>query len=116
MAVTLVAITFSPLNQYNHFLMKILFCSKSFPIYGGVERWLAQLLSGLQQRGYEVILALAKGHRFHDPSRYIATYPELSTIPLRILDGTSGVARGRWHAIESLIRKERPDVVVPVML
>ncbi len=86
--------------------MKVLFCSKTYPIYGGVERWLAQLLPGLQQRGFEVVLALAKGHRFHDPS----------TMRVQLLDGTSGIVAGRRHAIESLLRREQPDIVVPVML
>ena len=96
--------------------MKILFCSKTYPVYGGVERWLAELLPGLQRRGFEIVLALAKGYRFHDPHGYLATYPELSKIPVHFLDGTSGVAQGRRRAIESLIHKERPDIVVPVML
>jgi glycosyltransferase involved in cell wall biosynthesis len=96
--------------------MKVLFCSKTSPIGGGVERWLAQLLPGLQQRGHEIVLALARGHCFHNPEKYLATYPELSTTPIRILDGTSGVAEGRRRAVESLLQREQPDIVVPVQL
>jgi glycosyltransferase involved in cell wall biosynthesis len=93
--------------------MRILFLAKSTPVFGGVERWLADLAAGLLRNGHECIVALAKGSRFHDPKRYQAAYPELETITL---DGTTGSADGRRLAVRRALRRIQPDAVIPVML
>ena len=93
--------------------MKVLFLSKSHPVYGGVERWLFDLVLCLERRGVECIVALAKGSRFHDSGRYARVYDGMSVVEL---DGSSGSAPDRCLAVERALRAEKPDVVVPVML
>ena len=92
---------------------KILFLTKSIPVYGGVERWLADLVYGLERQGYKCLVALAKGNVFHNPDVYRAAYPELKT---HDLDCMTGSQVGREMAIEKILKKYQPNYVVPVML
>lgn len=96
--------------------MKVLFLSKSFPIHGGVERWLDDLCSGLGDYGVEPVLALAKGLRFHLPARYLEAHPDLADVPTYEIDGMSGIEAGRRLSAEKIITAVEPAVVVPVLL
>jgi len=96
--------------------MKILFISKSFPVHGGVERWLKDLILGLISSGIDVDLALADGQRFHHAQDYIDAYPELSGLDIHLIDGKLGLPRQRRQFISKLIVKLKPDIVVPVLL
>ncbi len=93
--------------------MRVLFLSKSAPIIGGVESWLDDLACGLAERGHSCDVALAHGMRFHDPQRYAALHPRLRW---EALDGRRGSPAARRLAVRSMLRSQRPDVVVPVML
>lgn len=93
--------------------MKVLFLTKSSPVYGGVERWLDDLHSGLAKRGHEVTVALAQGRNFHDPERYHAAYPDLNVVKL---DGRTGTQVGREMAVRKCLKQVDPDIVIPVML
>lgn len=93
--------------------MRILFLAKSYPIFGGVERWLADIAKSLPVHGYDCIVGLAKGQQFHLPANYRTAYPALEYIEM---DGTSGAADGRRLAVADTIKRTRPDVVIPVML
>ena len=93
-------------------MMRLLFCSKSYPIFGGVERWLSDLCKHLPGYGYETIIALEQGSRFNNARAYHSAYPHLNVVTMKSLTGT---AVGRRLAAESVIRKVKPDIVIPVL-
>lgn len=94
-------------------LARVLFLSKSTPVFGGVERWLADLSAGLERLGHQCTTALALGKTFHDPAKYREAYPELRTTEL---DGLTGSKIGRHKAVSGCLSRLSPDVVIPVML
>ncbi len=96
--------------------MRILFLSQSCAIYGGVERWLADLCIGLKRTGLTPIIVLAKGSQYHRPSKYLSAYPELSQIEVREADASSGINSERVALLERVIKDIRPDIVIPVLL
>lgn len=96
--------------------MKILFVAKSFPIHGGVESWLDDLIEGLSARGHEVVVVLTQGFRFHDPERYRTAHPVLGRCRVRTAEAIPGLAVRRQRALREAIAAEAPDVVVPVMV
>ena len=93
--------------------MRILFLTKSAPVIGGVEQWLDDLVIGLRERGFECLVGLAQGAKYHNPEAYMAQHPVL---PVTMLDGRTGSPAGRRLAVARAIEKFRPDVIVPVML
>ena len=95
---------------------RVLFLAKSWPVYGGVERWLVDLVVGLDLLGYECTLALAEGNRFHQPQSFFLAYPELANVRVVHLDGTSGSPTGNRLAVARLLHETQPDVVLPVLL
>lgn len=94
--------------------MKVLFLCKSFPVFGGVERWLTDMVVGLRMRGVDAQVALAKGRRFHDPHLFAKLHPGLS--PHYTLDGTTGCRSERVESVRKIIRAVKPDIVVPVLM
>lgn len=94
-------------------MKRVLFLTQTCTPVGGVQRWIDLLSSGLGEHGWETIVGLAWGLRFHDPWRFRAAHPGLRTI---LLDGRSGTKAGRLLAIQQAIARCRPDVVVPVGL
>ncbi|HUP61198.1 MAG TPA: glycosyltransferase family 4 protein [Thermoanaerobaculia bacterium] len=90
--------------------MKRLFiCTPAHATQGGVERILEALAQGLPQRGYDVLFGLAKGARFHDPSRFRAALPSIRGVDI---DGSSGTGYGRRRALRRAIVDADPDVVL----
>lgn len=71
------------------------------------------LAANLPDHGYEVLFALARGSRFHDPDRFRAEYPRIKSIEI---DGTSGSARGRRRSLRLVIERCDPDVVLMARL
>jgi len=101
------------LQTSNSDSLKILFLAKSSPVYGGVERWLADLISGLESYGHVCVVALARGPIFHDPCAYRKAYPSLRTVEL---DGLTGSPVGRQMSVKKALLQEKPDIVMPIML
>ena len=93
--------------------MTILFLTKSFPIYGGVERFIADLASGLRDRGHSCRVGLANGRNFHNARNYARAYPELDWFAL---ESQTGSPIGRRMAIAKALITQRPDIVVPLRL
>lgn len=89
--------------------MKLLICTPTASLQGGVERILEALARGLPPRGIEVIFALARGARFHDPDRFRAAFPFIKSADV---DGTSGTAYGRRAALKRVVAEVDPDVVL----
>ncbi len=94
-------------------MKRVLFCTQTSAPVGGVQTRLDRLAQGLPRRGWDVVVALARGCRYHDPDAFRRAHPGLPSIEL---DGTSGTHDGRFLAVERAIRRTRPDVVVPVTL
>lgn len=88
---------------------KLLICSPSAAVRGGVETIISDLCRGLPALGWEPLLGLGKGSRFNDVSAYRAAYRDL---PILEMDGTSGTRQGRLEAIRKLIGRVQPDVVL----
>lgn len=93
--------------------MKVVFLAKSYPIVGGVEQWLFQLYMGLTRYDIIPLVYLARGDRFHDPDKYAQFYTGLRHGEI---DGRGGTPRSRQESIISILNKERPQVIVPVLM
>ena len=94
-------------------MRRVLFCSQTAAAVGGVPQRLGPLTRSLPQLGWEPIVALAWGNRFHDPEAFKRQHPGL---PTTMLDGRTGTRAGRLVALEKTIRSVEPDVVVPLHL
>jgi glycosyltransferase involved in cell wall biosynthesis len=90
-------------------MTRVLICTPTYYLQGGVERIMESLAMHLPARGVEVLFALAKGGRFHDPARFRAAFPAMRGIDV---DGTSGTAYGRRRALRRAIVAVDPDVVL----
>ena len=73
-------------------------------VWGGNEKWLATLASGLKKRGYDVVVSCPRGavHERLDKMGIATT----DIRPRGVLDVASGVAFARW------LRRERPDALL----
>jgi len=87
---------------------KLLICSPSHAVYGGVETIVNDLCWELPKRGWDTVLALGRGSRFNDVDSYRAAYPGL---PIVEIDGLRGTEQSRLEALKRLIRRERPNIV-----
>jgi glycosyltransferase involved in cell wall biosynthesis len=90
-------------------MKRLLICSPSHALFGGVESIVNDLCHELPNRGWDAILALGKGSRFNDVGAYRNAYPDL---PITEIDGTKGTRQGRLEALADLIEHIRPDVVL----
>lgn len=89
---------------------KILFLAPSAYPVGGVATWLSYVLPGLQNLGWNPVLALASG-KMHDVQSYLQVHPSGD---IRAFENPTGSREGRAKAICSLIKKEKPHLVVSV--
>ncbi len=90
-------------------MTRILICTPTHYLQGGVERIMESLAVGLPARGLEVLFALAKGARFHDPAAFRSAFPVIRGVEV---DGTSGTAYGRRRALRRVILETDPDLVL----
>jgi glycosyltransferase involved in cell wall biosynthesis len=90
-------------------MTRVLICTPTYYLQGGVERIMESLARHLPSRGVEVLFGLAKGARFHDPAAFRAAFPAIRGIDV---DGTSGTAYGRRRALRRVILEAGPDVVL----
>lgn len=88
---------------------RALFLSPSASTRGGFESVLCHLCRGLPDFGWEVVLGLGRGARFHDPARFLSENGPLHAVEL---DGTRGTFHARRAAIGTAIRETAPDIVV----
>ncbi len=92
---------------------RILFCTQTAYTGGGVEEWLWRLVNVLGDRGWECIVALASGARFHDPATYRKKYPFKN---YRVLDGRTGYVEQRIESLLHCFESVAPDIVFPIQL
>jgi glycosyltransferase involved in cell wall biosynthesis len=90
-------------------MKKLLICSPSLAIYGGVESIVAEVCRQLPAFGWDVVLGLGNGGRFNDVERYREAYPDL---PVVEIEGTRGTRQGRREGLLKAIRVVSPDVVL----
>ncbi len=90
-------------------MTRVLICTPTYYLQGGVERIIESLAADLPARGIEVLFALAKGARFHDPAKFRAAFPSIRGVDV---DGTSGTVYGRHRALRRVIVEQNPDVVL----
>jgi glycosyltransferase involved in cell wall biosynthesis len=88
---------------------RVLICTPTHYLQGGVERIMESLARHLPSRGFEVVLGLAKGAHFHDPDAFRKAFPDIRGIDV---DGTSGTAYGRRRALRRAMLTVDPDVVL----
>jgi len=94
-------------------LRTVLICTPSHSLQGGVERIVESVAMGLPGHGFRVVVALARGERFHLPERYRRAYPRLECVDL---DGRSGTRAGRVRGVRRVLDQVRPDVVLNARL
>jgi glycosyltransferase involved in cell wall biosynthesis len=90
-------------------MRKLLICSPSHAIYGGVESIVADLCRHLPAFGWDAMLGLGKGGQSNDVERYRKAYPDLPVIGI---DGTQGTRQARREGLVKAIRDVSPDVVL----
>jgi glycosyltransferase involved in cell wall biosynthesis len=88
---------------------RLLICSPSHALFGGVESIVSDLCHELPNRGWDAILALGKGSRFNDVSAYRKAYQDL---PITEIDGTKGTRQARVEALIELVERTRPDALL----
>jgi glycosyltransferase involved in cell wall biosynthesis len=88
---------------------KLLICSPSNAVHGGVENIVSDLCREMPSRGWDAILALAKGTRFNNVEAYRSEYPGLSVVEI---DGTKGTRQARLDSLAKLIRTVQPEIVL----
>jgi glycosyltransferase involved in cell wall biosynthesis len=89
--------------------LRLLICTGSRSIHGGVENIIADLCRNLPNYHIEPIVGLAKGEHFNDPDRYRKAFPELHTVDI---DGTKGTRQARVEALVDTFKAIRPDIVL----
>ena len=92
---------------------KVLFVAPSAYTLGGLAVWLDYLLPGLQRSGWETVLGLVSGPRFHLPAAYLAAHPCERWVPVHTETCTP---EGRRRAVTAALWECRPDLVVAVNL
>jgi glycosyltransferase involved in cell wall biosynthesis len=90
---------------------RLLFVTQTAHVHGGLETWLDELLPTLPARGWQPLVALARGPRFHDPEAYRAAHPTFETIEV---EAPSNTREARVAALRTMIRRVNPELVVPV--
>ena len=88
---------------------RLLICSPSHALHGGVETIINDLCRELPRRGWDPILALGKGNSFNNVEAYRMAHPNL---PIIEIDGTKGTRHGRLESLSKLIKKVQPDIVI----
>lgn len=91
----------------------VMFLSQSAYTGGGMEVWMAEVATSLEEHGWHVTVALADGATFHNPSRFIAEHPYADVVTI---DGRSGYRECRVMSVLDILRRKKPDVVIPVGL
>jgi len=90
--------------------VKLLFLAPSAYLLGGVQVWLADLVPGLRERGWQVQVALVSGD-WHDVAAYKRAFPHLPAVAVA---NPTGTEEGRLRGIARLLEERQPDLVAGV--
>ena len=91
--------------------MRLLFFMQTASPIGGVETWLDRACDHLAGKGFDPVVALARGLKYNSPERYRQHHPELPTIEV---DGRGLNREGRIRALMRCIVQVKPDIVLPL--
>ena len=91
----------------------ILFVTYSHNLRGGIEIWQQRMLGAFRAAGWQTTLGLARGSRFNDPEAYRKAIGEAS---VETFDGRTGTHEGRILAVQNVVARLQPDVVVASVL
>ncbi len=89
---------------------KLLFVAPSAYRLGGLATWLDYLAPALQEKGWDVVVALVAG-RYHDVETYLAEHRLDRTVSVR---NPTGSREGRIRNLLRVLTEQRPDLVVSV--
>ena len=89
-------------------MKKLLICSPSHNVRGGVESIINDMCRELPKRGWEVLLALGEGLRFNRVLKYREAYPDLLIIGI---DGTKGTRQSRIESLVKIVKTIQPNIV-----
>ncbi len=89
---------------------KILFIAPSAYPLGGVQTWLDYLLPSLRQYNYQTVIGLPSDCA-NDAKKYLAVHPMEHA---EVIEGSTATTEGRIAAIENLVQKVDPIIVVVV--
>ena len=90
---------------------RLLICIYSHNVWGGIERWTEGLAAHLSSNGWDVVIGLARGKQYNNPSALAHVYSSYETTEI---DGRTGTIEGRTRALHKAINQVRPDVVLPL--
>jgi len=85
-------------------------CPTCSPI-GGLQTWLDVLCAGLENRGWQPIVALVHGPTTNDSVAYKAAHPVLSTLTV---DGSAMTMAARVREVMRVTRKVKPAFYIPL--
>jgi glycosyltransferase involved in cell wall biosynthesis len=91
-------------------MKRLLIVTRTHTPEGGADRIISDVCRHLPARGWEVRLGLVRGARFNDPRRYLDLVGH--DLPAVVVDGRIGTAAARVEALRSVLRAERPDIVL----
>jgi len=86
-------------------------CIYSHNTWGGIEKWLIELVTHLRSEGWEITIGLARGQVHNDPQAFRNAYPGFSYVEF---DGRVGTRHARVESVMRELRRVRPDIVVPL--
>ncbi len=90
---------------------KVLFLAPSAYLLSGLASWLDYLIPGLRNCGYDVVLGLVEGPRFHKPEKYLEFHPcdRIERFPCY-----TATPAGRRIALVKGLAHLRPDIALSV--
>lgn len=97
----------------SNILKKLLICSQSHNLYGGVENIVNDLCLELPKRGWDTILGLGKGSCYNRVDLYRNEYPN---IPIIEIDGSKGTRQSRFEALVKIFQAVKPDIILSARL
>ena len=78
-----------------------------------MEEWLWRLHRILVNAGWDIVIGLAQGAKYHNPSHFSDTYNYPKTI---VLDGRTGLREERHRSLIKAFQQFAPDVIMPIQL
>ncbi len=92
-------------------MASILFVAPSAYVLGGLASWLDYVDPGLRSRGWDVVVGLVEGPKYHRTKEYLSLHPHTNWLAIPCLTGTP---EGRQCAVLNSLKHVMPDLVVTV--
>lgn len=89
---------------------KVFFCFATDSGVGGVQEWMDRQCRHLSEHGFDPVVGLVRGLKTHQPERLKDHFHETPTVEI---DGRGLNREGRIRAIQRMLAKVQPDIVIP---